>query len=908
MVLIYRLLRVSLLSILWLGTTIALHAEAPDIPQIAQSALGTATTPAMPTVTIPHVPQENAASLAPGEKTMPASDATLATTEPAAKVIEEKKDIYLNFENTELANFIDYIAELKKLNILPDKSVEGSKVSLTIREPLSVTGAWNVFITVLEMAGFSIVQAGLVHKVVPKDKKIQQPLPAFINTPYDKLPENDLTIRYVFFLSNIPTTDIQPLLESMLSQPNAIYENKEMNAFVITDKALNIRSAAKLLHELDSMGMPEDVSVVRLKRVNAADVKALLDSLIRKPETNPLARLLGKTTEGSTEYFSPTTRIITEERSNSLILLGTRKSIDKVINFITNHIDTELKTARSPLYIYELQHIDAKQVMEILKQVTAQPESATGQVAGKYGGIRGGVKYFKNMTFNVDKDGNRLIANCPDKQDWELVKKTIIDLDKPQPQVAIESMIVSITDDDTKFLGGAIRNKKHGQIGKNIDFQSASLGTSPALEMSSGETPISLLGNMLGQIATEAGSTIISIGKNKAWAAFNALKTEKSGSVLEQPFITIANKTKGIITVGSTKRVAYETQGTGDSKVESFKDVPANTTVEITPQINLDGVIRLDVNVKITDFSDTQGKNTTTQQLNSKVTITDGQVLALGGFIKTKVSESKQETPILGKIPLLGWFFKSQSRTISKQYIFIFLAPTIVKPREAPGMNLYTKMKLHQATADIEGAVETKRTLDPVHNWYFNAEKENYSHKVIDFANARYQPTTVDIKNDLFYRSAIDEAPDEPAQQASQDFLTTLAPIESTPQLVQEAPSAPAPEALPKEIVSAEPTPIALPPKPTTIEAQPVISTPVIESQDSLQKQRQELRRLFAQPLQEAPVQQTAIEPVIMLPTQEPSASLIIDPRKRNSLKEFLSASPASVQNSSREPALLRGG
>ncbi len=900
------------LSMLSLGITTALHA-------------GTA----LPTVMLPAVPQD-ATTQSPAAQPAPATKQPISVTAQTEE--SEKKDIYLNFENTDLSNFIDYIAELKKLNILPDKSVEGSKVSLTIREPLSITGAWNVFITVLEMSGFSIVKAGLVYKVVPKDKKIQQPLPAFINTPYDKLPNNDLTIRYVFFLSNIPTANIQPLLESMLSQPNAIYENKEMNAFVITDKSLNVRSAIKLLQELDSMGMPESVAVIRLKIINAADAKELLDGLISKQETTPLARLLGKTTEGGTEYFSPTTRVIVEERSNSLILLGTKTSMDKVIDFITNHIDTEVKAAKSPLHVYELQHIDASQIKEILSTVTAMPESRSGQAAGSYGSIRGGVKYFKSMSFNVDKDGNRLIANCPDEQDWELVKRTIIDLDKPQPQVAIESMIVSINATDVDKLAGNIRNKYHGQIGKNIDFQSAAFSENGTTTEQAGGNPISLLGNLISQVIAQRGAAVLTFGKQSIWAALQTLKTQENGSVLSQPFITIANKTQGTITVGTTMRVPYEDQGTANSAVQSWKPVDANTTVKITPQINLDGIIRMEIDISIKDFTDNSGNNTSTHALTSKVTIADGQVLALGGFIKTSVGETIKETPLLGKIPILGWFFKNKNRSINKQYIFIFLAPTIVKPRDLPGMNLYTKMKLHDATQSIEDAVETKRTIDPIHNWFFNSAKENYSHKVIDFANARYQPTTVDIKNDSYYRSALDEdAPkfDAMGQQqktmkeiehAKNDALlrppileTPLAQTETSSTIASQQTASPEPAptiVVPPAVAMPSVPPLEAPKKeepllPASI--QPPAASPAQPS--SLEQQREEMRRLFAAPATEAPQQSnTPLEPVIMLPQQEPTADLVIDPRKRNSLKEFLAASPATVQNNNNLPAILQGG
>jgi len=714
-----------------------------------------------------------------------------------AKEDEGPKEIYLNFENTELSGFINYMAEVKNLNIIPDAALEGAKISLTIREPLSVDGAWNIFLTVLEMAGFSIVKLGEVYKILPKDKKLNQPLPAYINVPASSLPDSDETIRYVFFLTNLQVGDIESLLTSMLSTPNVVISQKEVNGFIITDKSYNIKSAVKLIQELDQMGLPENVTVIKLKNANAVDVKELLKSLIKEPEGNPLARLLGRTSEGKTEYFSSTTRIIPEERTNSLILLGKKDSTDRIIDFITKHIDTELKAADSPLYIYELQHADAAQIRDILKEVTASPDSTAGQSASKYGAIRGGVKYFKAINFDIDKDGNRLIISCPDKQDWRLLKKTIKDLDKPQPQVAIETLIVLVTVSDIKKLGGAIRNKKHGNIGTNIDFQAATSAiTSPALQLSNPDDPtsqpISLLGNMFSKLAAETGQAVLAFGKDtNVWAVFRALKSLANTSVLSQPFVTVANKTDANIVVGETKRVVQSTSG--DTK--GFDDAHANTAIKINPQINPDGIIRLSLEVTIDEFTSSDGTDKTNKNLKTDVTVADGQVLVLGGFVKTKVNESKSKTPFFGEIPIIGWFFKNQERTITKEYTFIFMTPTIVKPRQNPGIQLYTKLKLHQATDEIEAAIETKKAMDPIHNWFFNPDKENYSHKVIDFANARYQPTTVDIKNDPYYRSqtqreemltdiklaAEEKEAREHAAQEQQVSTLEREPIESTP-------------------------------------------------------------------------------------------------------------------------------
>ena len=635
---------------------------------------------AMPTIALPPIPAPvTTAQLTPIPALAP------STTTPAAQ--PTKRDIYLNFENTDLATFVEYIRELKKINILTDKAIDGSKISLTIREPLSVDGAWNIFLSVLEISGFSIVQTGLIYKIVAKDKKAQQPLPAYINVPYDTLPENDLTIRYVFILSNIQVKDIQPVVESMLGAGGIVIPYETMNAFIFVDKALNIRSIAKILQELDQMGLPESMTIMRLKRINAIDAKNLIESLVPKTDNSPsaaLARILGKSSESSVSYFAATTRVIPEERTNSLILLGNNKSIQKIVDFISNNIDTEIKAAASPLHIYELQNVDAQKVKDILKEVTASPDSATGKAASQYGSIRGGVKYFKSgIQYEVDKDGNRLIVSCTDKQDWEIIKQTIQDLDKPQPQVGLESLIVSIDSDDYKNLGGGIRNKISGNLGKNINFQSSNQLSGPAFN---GDTPtsgVSLLGNLLSKVGQELGSTLLTFGsKDNLWGILQAVKTLKNTSVFSQPFVTVANKTEAIITVGQTKRIpsATSTQaaGSGAIQTQGFEPSKANTTLTITPQINLDGIIRLQIKVDIVDFINGDATNTLTKTLNTNVTVADGQVLVLGGFVKTKVAENKSATPILSKIPIIGWLFKEQDRTITKQYIFVFISPSII--------------------------------------------------------------------------------------------------------------------------------------------------------------------------------------------------------------------------------------
>ena len=142
---------------------------------------------------------------------------------------KERNDIFLNFENSSLANVVNYMAELRNINLLPDKALADVKVSLTIREPLTVDGAWNIFLTLLEVSGFSIVEVGGLHKVMPKDKKLTEALPIYINVPYTTLPDSDLTVRYVLFLQNLQIDSVKDLLASLLSDNKRVYPYAQAN-------------------------------------------------------------------------------------------------------------------------------------------------------------------------------------------------------------------------------------------------------------------------------------------------------------------------------------------------------------------------------------------------------------------------------------------------------------------------------------------------------------------------------------------------------------------------------------------------------------------------------------------------------------------------------------------------------
>ena len=59
--------------------------------------------------------------------------------------------------------------------------------------------------------------------------------------------------------------------------------------------------------------------------------------------------------------------------------------------------------------------------------------------------------------------------------------------------------------------------------------------------------------------------------------------------------------------------------------------------------------------------------------------IPNGNTLVMGGLVQDEPTASYTKVPFLGDIPVLGWAFHSESKTMSKDNLIIFLTPTIVK-------------------------------------------------------------------------------------------------------------------------------------------------------------------------------------------------------------------------------------
>lgn len=684
----------------------------------------------------------------PAKNTDPApatkqTDKELDLFEKAKKEEEQEQKFSFYLKDASFENVITYMENLLKVKFLPDDAVkplisgggtlQGQKVTFKTNKMLTRTEIWDLFIKFLDLANLAIVPGTItdLYHITSVTNANQDPVPCYLGTDITKLPNNPTKIRYIYFVQNLPLATLQTITASLASASAKINTFDDLGALIITDKSSNIRSLMVIIQELDKE-TPEAMSILKLKQVEAATVKKLYDDLTSLEA--PGGNKYGQRRQPQAPYFPLDARIIVEPRTNSLILLGPKKALQKIEDFITKYIDVTLDIPYSPLHVYDLQYTDATNMAGILSTVV---KFGSGTTAGQYGGTIGGEQFFKAVTITPEPTGNKLIIKAEDN-DYTKLKNIIEQLDIVQPQVALECLIVSVDIQKNKELSAQFRNKSDGSVIKNVNFQTSGLGSIQTGVDPNNSQNSTLLGNLMGLVtngAASAGSTLLTItsAENGVWGILKMLQTFSQTNIINTPFLVTTNKTAATFSAGSTRRI--ETAKVGGTAT-STEPLTASLTMAITPTISPDGKVSMTINIALTEFADSDltNGNTSTKSIVTAATVGDGEIIALGGLTQHQVTQTLSKFfPVLADLPVIGNLFRSKTSQRVRKNIFFFISPKIITPVAYSTMNDYTKKHISSTKKVIADAQQEKNMRDPVENVFFGEGAFNYLDSLDNF-------------------------------------------------------------------------------------------------------------------------------------------------------------------------------
>lgn len=692
---------------------------------------------------------------------------------------KKKKTFLFQFENKDLVDVINLIAAEKGVNIvLPQKPPIDAKLSFYAQEKMTVNEAWTLLYTILDVAGYTIKPQGDMFAIIripdAPATLTAEPMPTFIGTAFDDLPDGDVRIRFVHYLANMKVSapgmggqknELEEILKHILPQNAKFLTDVNANALILVGKADEIKGAMAVVNQLDKGGFQEKMEIVKLKHTAADTVSKLFTEQILKPLAPAGPQMRNDTRKPSETYFAPNTRIINEDRTNSLIVVGRAQAVDRIKDFIEAYIDVEPDSGKSVLHTYTLLYLDAQQMVTVLERVIGQKDSGgTGQSTSEK--VQGGPeRFFDKVIIMSDKPegsqpnsedksaskyqysgGNKLIIAAR-TDDWKRIRNLLEQLDKPFPQVFIEVLIADISLDDIRQLGQQARNK-NGCLPSQINIQSAQLNV-PIVDNS--VYPGTIAGNLLEETTllqngnkvisnlaalAQPGSTVISFNDNdgETWSLLQVLQSFGASKIISHPHVVSVNNKPASISSGETRLVKGEASlGTQAANIKQ-DPIKADLKVVITPRISPDKVINLNVDITINTFSDAVVANTIlTREVHTNANVRNKSILALGGLISNEINDTETETPLLSQIPLLGWFFKNRRSRAIKENLTVFISPTIIMPNLRGGIHQHAKDYIGLAKQYAMEGSNFDSLRDPVTRWFFGTETVQAAEEMDEF-------------------------------------------------------------------------------------------------------------------------------------------------------------------------------
>ena len=190
------------------------------------------------------------------------------------------------------------------------------------------------------------------------------------------------------------------------------------------------------------------------------------------------------------------------------------------------------------------------------------------------------------------------------------------------------------------------------------------------------------------------------------------LQQNGDGNVLSTPTLLTLDNEEAKIVVGQNVPFVtgqYTNNNTNNGSVNPFQTVErkdVGLTLKVKPQISETGTVKLTIFQEVSSIdytrSTTAGLITNKRSIESNVLVDDGSIIVLGGLLSDEFSGSVSQVPALGDIPVLGWLFKTDSRSRSKKNLMVFLRPVVVRDAaasDALSNNRYQQMMGLQQSA-----------------------------------------------------------------------------------------------------------------------------------------------------------------------------------------------------------------
>ncbi len=337
------------------------------------------------------------------------------------------------------------------------------------------------------------------------------------------------------------------------------------------------------------------------------------------------------------------------------------------------------------VFVYKLKHANATDLAAVLTNLVARSQTVAQITPGVRPPIRPLTEFEAPVQVFADKATNSIIVSST-KNAWTHIHAVIRDLDIRRKQVFVEAVILEVQVDRLRQIGTDPTQVLGA--GKSGFLQGIGGFNRAPEELASVAQAIS---GVAAGGATGGAVTVLNTVNVRAF--MNLLMNLTDTNILSTPQVLAADNQKAKIVVGENRPFPTgQAQGITGGTLVTIERKDVGVTLELTPQVLEDDLIRLEIKQEITAIAENVaqtigagsasipvGPTTTKRSMETTTIAQDQQTLVIGGLVRDNITLSEKKIPLLGDIPWLGWLFKSQNRQTEKLNLLVFLTPHLIR-------------------------------------------------------------------------------------------------------------------------------------------------------------------------------------------------------------------------------------
>jgi general secretion pathway protein D len=635
------------------------------------------------------------------------------------KAMSPRTRVTFNLEDAELPDLVRLISNMTGRRFILPTKLRAIKATVFAPTKVTVAEAYQAFLSVLEVNGFTIVPAGRYLKIVEAQQIERQTVPMYEDG--STVPSTDRYVTRIHHLAHLSAEDVTTLLARFASRTANITSYAPTNMLILTDTGAQIRRMLRLIAAIDLPRSGTQTWIEPVHFANASDLAARLleifaadtEATAPKPTARPAAKkkneppaVLGGSSSG------PTIRnIIADERTNSLIIIATERAYLRILEMI-RQLDVALE-GEGRIHVHYVQHGAATDIAAALTALVGASSGPRPAAAGRGAAQRAAAaatstaSLFEGQIAVTAYEPSNALLITASLHDYTALKKVIERLDAPRKQVFIEAVVMELGIERSSDLGFAF----HGGAGDFPTDGSLSLfGFNAPSSIDITQNDLSGLALGIRGPTIENSQQLVGFSVPGFGVVVTALAKSGDADVLSTPHIIAIDNTEAEISVGEniplqTNGVAPGTfagagslgalaqAGAGGQDLGNLAGLAGGlgsvarqdvgTTIRVTPHINANNEVRLEIEEEISEQGATSGTlgvvSINRRTARTEVMVRDQQTIVIGGLMRDAIQNSEDKVPVLGDIPILGALFRKTSKTKRKTNLLLILTPYIIR-------------------------------------------------------------------------------------------------------------------------------------------------------------------------------------------------------------------------------------